>query len=178
MKNKNKCLIIIWILLLIIIFVFGEQFVENNKWWAYNNIKNYSFSKIDNNIILKKNDIVVLKKIDNDFRTVLSKYFWKIKLDKNLILKDKDSYHLFYFSQKVPKLNSVINLVLPEIKLKWYIQKDIKDSRTYEFNTNINGDKYSVILTVLSYHLDNEEYDVSSEDMENMWIFMLYIKKI
>ncbi len=169
MRRNNK--IILYIILIVslflnvIYFTWIKDLFKNNE-SNFQSIVNYNLWKNNNN---------VLKQIDNDFRTVLSKHFWKIKLDKNMFLKDTDTYHLFYFSERVPNLNSVIDLILPEIRKKWYIEQSLKDSRTYKFNKNINGKEYSIIFNVLSYHLDNEN---NNNDNEDMWVFMLYIKKL
>jgi len=166
MKSRDgKYIIIIWILLLIIISLFWKQLILNDEEWVFDSIKNYNIPSTES---------VVLNKINTDFVEILSKYFWKIKLDKHMILKDNDSFHLFYFSKKVPNLNSVIDYVLPEIQKKWYIEQSNIDSRTFEYIINIDNNKYSIIFNVLSYHLEDEEED----DNENMWIFMLYIKEI
>ncbi len=166
LTNNKIFLYIVLILSLILNIVYFAWLTDifETKTSNFQNITNYN---------LWKNDDNVLKTINNDFRPLLSTYFWKIKLDKNMLLKDNGAYHVFYFSEKVPNLNSVISLVLPELEKKWYIEKTEKDSRTYELKKKINGKEYSIIFNILSYKLE----DKNNDDKEDMWIFMLYIKK-
>ncbi len=169
MKNKKVWTYILLILSLILnlIYVFWiNEYLE----WKINENK-LTFNVIQNYNISNKNDIVI-QKVDKDIRWILKKYFWKIKLNKNIFLKDKDSYHLFYFSEKNPNLNIIISNVSKDIeKLRYTLYRKI-NNRTYEYKFNLDNKKYSLVFHVLSYNLwENDDF------WDNVWMFMLYIKK-
>jgi hypothetical protein len=117
----------------------------------------------------------VVKKVDHDIQTLLNKYFWKIKFDTNLLLKDEDSFHMFYFSKKIPDLDLFIYKVLPLFWKLGYRELNSPDPRTYNYDFSFEWDEYLLIFHILSYTLEEDDHD---HDGETMGIYMTYIKKL
>ena len=170
MKNLTKkysC-----ILILIILLLWNLFFILN----IFDDEESDQFKSINEYIISEKDDEII-QKVNNDFKPLFEKNFWEIKIDKHFILKDSHSYHLFYFSKKIPNLNKVIDNIIPEIEKLWYIEDKPLDPRTYSYNIEFKWKKYYIIFNILSYELDDDENEIKNET-SNMWVFMIYINKL